>query len=165
MHLCLHQYDQPIDSTKPVLKPADFGKRIGGILLDTFALFPLFVIMAILFGDAETSEGVSLSLTGLPFVTFVALVLAYFTLMEARDGQTLGKRVAGTRVIGADGQPLALKASVVRNLVRLIDVLPILYLIGAISIALTKDNRRLGDIAASTLVVDVSPSAAPAVAA
>jgi uncharacterized RDD family membrane protein YckC len=67
-------------------------------------------------------------------------------------GATLGKLAAGIRVRTKEGQRIGLRASVIRNLMRFIDGIGV-YLVGAISIMLTKRNQRLGDLAAGTIVV------------
>jgi uncharacterized RDD family membrane protein YckC len=69
------------------------------------------------------------------------------------SGRTPGKRVAGLRVVRTGGQPVGFVASAVRNVLRLVDFLPTLYLVGTISVLASARNQRLGDIAAGTLVV------------
>ncbi len=66
-------------------------------------------------------------------------------------GQTPGKRVAQIRVIEANGQPVGWAAVCIRNLVRLIDVG--ILLIGLLVMLIDKNERRLGDLAAGTLVI------------
>jgi len=89
------------------------------------------------------------------FVPAFALVLfAYDVLWEVLgQGRTPGKRWTGLRVVRGDGSPVDLRASAVRNLLRLIDGLPLTYLPTVVSILVTKRNQRLGDLAADTVVV------------
>lgn len=68
-------------------------------------------------------------------------------------GATPGKRMLGLRVIHDDGTPVRFSASVIRNLVRTIDFLPLLYTVGLTCMLFHRDFKRLGDIAAGTLVV------------
>src|SRR5262249_57943690 len=68
-------------------------------------------------------------------------------------GRTPGKRINGLRVVRSGGQPVDLVTSVIRNLLRIVDFLPVSYLVGIVSIVVTARNQRLGDIAAGTLVV------------
>jgi uncharacterized RDD family membrane protein YckC len=81
-------------------------------------------------------------------------------------GVTPGKRMLGLRVIHDDGTPVRFSASMVRNLVRAIDFLPLFYAAGLFCMLFHRDFKRLGDIAAGTLVVygesgqDNSPRAA-----
>lgn len=77
------------------------------------------------------------------------------------SGQTVGKRIFRLRVIDERGLSLGLKQIVIRNLFRVLDILPsTFYLIGSISCLVTRHCQRIGDIAAGTLVVrEVNPSA------
>ena len=75
-------------------------------------------------------------------------------LFEVRSGgRTPGKRRVGLRVVQANGAPVGLRASAVRNVMRLIEGLPLLYFPAIVSILVTRDNQRLGDLAAGTVVV------------
>lgn len=69
------------------------------------------------------------------------------------NGQTPGKRIFHLRVIRVDGTPITLAESLVRNLVRLIDFLPLYYGVGVVTMFINAQFRRLGDLAAGTLVV------------
>ena len=69
------------------------------------------------------------------------------------NGQTPGKRVAGIRVLTTRGEPVTLVHALVRNLMRLVDILPTSYMVGAICILVTRRSQRLGDLAAGTVVV------------
>lgn len=68
-------------------------------------------------------------------------------------GRTIGKWALGLRTMDATGLPLGLYQATVRNLLRVVDFLPGLYLVGGVCALLDGQGRRLGDIAASTLVV------------
>jgi uncharacterized RDD family membrane protein YckC len=70
-------------------------------------------------------------------------------------GATPGKRSMGLRVMMDSGLPVTPAASVVRNLLRVADFMPILYAFGVTSMLLRPDFKRLGDLAAGTLVVHV----------
>jgi uncharacterized RDD family membrane protein YckC len=79
---------------------------------------------------------------------------AYFTLFEAFwSGRTPGKRMMKVRVIHQSGRSITFFESMVRNLIRVIDSLPTFYVIGVISLFVTKRHQRLGDLAAGTIVV------------
>ncbi|HEY3475334.1 MAG TPA: RDD family protein, partial [Anaerolineales bacterium] len=69
------------------------------------------------------------------------------------NGQSPGKRWVGLRVIRADGTPITLSESLIRNLARLVDFLPAAYGIGVVTMFIDRQSRRLGDLAAGTLVV------------
>ncbi len=68
-------------------------------------------------------------------------------------GVTPGKKMLGLRVIHDDGTPVRFGPSVIRNLLRAIDFLPVMYSIGLLSMLFHRDFKRLGDMAAGTLVV------------
>jgi uncharacterized RDD family membrane protein YckC len=86
---------------------------------------------------------------------FIFLVnWGYFTLFEAFwNGRTPGKRVAKIRVIQRSGRAIGLFESMARNLVRYVDQFPGIYAVGVITMFVTKQHQRLGDLAAGTLVV------------
>jgi len=89
-------------------------------------------------------------------VIFLIFLLnwGYFTLFEAFwNGRTPGKRVARIRVIQRSGRAIGLFESMARNLIRYVDQLPFFYAVGVISMFVTKQHQRLGDLAAGTLVV------------
>jgi hypothetical protein len=65
----------------------------------------------------------------------------------------LGKRALRLRVVGDQGEPLRFSQAAIRNLVRIVDFLPVGYAVGVIAIFLNVKNKRLGDFAAGTLVV------------
>jgi len=71
------------------------------------------------------------------------------------NGATPGKRALGLRVVHDDGTPVGFGASSVRNLVRAVDFFPVCYLLGMVAMLVHPDSKRLGDIAAGTLVVYV----------
>ena len=90
-----------------------------------------------------------------------AVYWLYPVLFEVlRDGQTIGKRVVGLRVIHANGTPVGWLASIVRNLLRVVDMLPVMYGFGVLAGVLDAQGRRLGDMVAGTLVIH-APRAAP----
>ena len=83
-----------------------------------------------------------------------ALLWGYYIFFEMLwNGQSPGKRWSGLRVIRADGAPITLAESMIRNLVRLIDFLPVYYGVGVVTMFVNDQSRRLGDMAAGTLVV------------
>jgi uncharacterized RDD family membrane protein YckC len=87
---------------------------------------------------------------------FVELFIAwlYFVLLEwLWNGQTIGKRLFGLRVISEDGEPARFVAVVVRNLVRIVDFLPIFYGFGLVTLIVSPRSQRLGDYAGGTFVV------------
>ncbi len=84
------------------------------------------------------------------FVTYYG----YFALFEAIwIGQTPGKRVARIRVIKETGRPINAVESIARNMLRLVDQLPVLYAVGIVTVLLNRKSKRLGDFVAGTIVV------------
>ena len=69
------------------------------------------------------------------------------------QGMTPGKRAMGIRVVHDDGTPVGWSASVVRNLLRFVDSLPLFYVVGFTSMMLNSEFRRLGDIVAAAVVI------------
>jgi uncharacterized RDD family membrane protein YckC len=91
----------------------------------------------------------------------VVVLLASFFVFAAYDvvfevfasGRTPGKRLNGLRVVRVEGSPVTFFTSAIRNVLRLVDILPGMYLVGIVTILVTRQNQRLGDVAAGTLVV------------
>ena len=82
------------------------------------------------------------------------LYYGYFALFEAIwIGQTPGKRVARIRVIKETGRPINAVESIARNMLRLVDQLPVLYAVGIVTVLLNRKSKRLGDFVAGTIVV------------
>jgi uncharacterized RDD family membrane protein YckC len=77
----------------------------------------------------------------------------YFEIKK--HGSTPGKKVMGLRVLNDDGTPVTVGASMLRNLVLCVDFFPFLYGLGLVSMLLNSRFKRLGDLAAGTLVVHV----------
>jgi uncharacterized RDD family membrane protein YckC len=88
---------------------------------------------------------------------FAIALAGYHFVFEARDGQTLGKRRYGIRVVSADGGRASVRAAALRSALRVIDSLPVLYVSGLVSMVRTGPARRqrIGDVAAGTIVVPV----------
>lgn len=83
-----------------------------------------------------------------------AIAWSYFVLLEwLWQGQTVGKRMYGLRVIRDDGAPAGFIAVLIRNLLRIVDFLPAFYGLGLLMVIVTPRSQRLGDMAAGTYVV------------
>ena len=76
-------------------------------------------------------------------------------------GRTVGKRMMGLRVVDEQGFKLRFEQVVLRNLLRIVDRLPLFYLVGGLSCILTRRNQRLGDIAAGTIVTYAAKTSVP----
>jgi len=97
----------------------------------------------------------------------LAIYFLYHLVLETvMRGRTPGKRMAGVSIISRDGSAPGVGALLTRNVFRLIDSLPLFYGIGLIAVMTTHEHRRIGDLAAGTLLVyDTPASAAPGSAA
>jgi uncharacterized RDD family membrane protein YckC len=130
------------------LRPAGLTARCYAFLIDTLiklAIFYLFEMGAVFAG------GIGLALT---LILVFGLEWFYPVVFElTRWGATPGKRSVGLRVIMDNGLPVTPAASLTRNLLRAADFLPLLYGFAVVSMLLRRDSKRLGDIAAATLVV------------
>jgi uncharacterized RDD family membrane protein YckC len=135
-------------------------KRAGGAsvqLASTSKRVIAYIIDAIVVGIAVVVAVFVLDAIGLPewiqgaagFVLFYG----YFSYMEGTTGQTIGKRAMGIRVIRTNGSPMSFDAALIRNLLRIVDSI-FFGLVGLILIMVTQRKQRLGDMGASTIVVD-----------
>jgi uncharacterized RDD family membrane protein YckC len=155
-----------MESTGEKPKSDVFGTRIVAGIIDVLLMAGLFILMSVLFGQSEsdgTGEGFSFSanLRGGPFLLYVVLFFTYYIGTEAYTGGTIGKKVMGLRVTKG-GQQADLQSVVIRNVLRIVDGLPFLYLLGFITMAVRSDRKRIGDIVAGTEVVRASEAPAPA---
>jgi uncharacterized RDD family membrane protein YckC len=83
-----------------------------------------------------------------------AMIFFYDVLFEVLGGgRTPGKRVNGLRVVRSGGRPITFSRSALRNILRLIDILPGMYAVGMIVMFISPRNQRVGDLAAGSYVV------------
>lgn len=124
--------------------------RAAAWLLDFFIRLAAVTAGALLLGFlGDTGQGIYL-------LFLFAVYWMYPVLFEVlRGGQTIGKQVIGIKVIHQNGTPVTWVASLVRNLLRTVDMLPFCYGIGLVASLLDRQGRRLGDAVAGTLVVHV----------
>jgi uncharacterized RDD family membrane protein YckC len=86
-------------------------------------------------------------------ILYFVISVGYGIVLEWRwRGQTVGKRLFGLRVIDGQGLRLQFPQVALRNLMRLIDALPVFYLVGGIAALVSRKGQRLGDLAANTVV-------------
>lgn len=99
---------------------------------------------------------------GIAFIIVFLLEWFYPVFFEVLwNGQTPGKKMLGLKVIHDDLTPISWNASILRNLLLFVDFLPVSYVFGSLSIAVSPQFKRLGDLAAGTLVVYSAPKAKP----
>jgi uncharacterized RDD family membrane protein YckC len=138
---------------------AGIGSRFLASLLDTAIVALLQIVIVVVFLltlntlDQRSEKLAAWVYAALGIVAFL-FYWGYYVFFEMLwNGQTPGKRWVGLRVIRTDGTPITLSESFIRNLARLVDFLPAAYGVGIVSMFLDKQSRRLGDLAARTLVV------------
>ncbi len=138
---------------------AGLGTRAAAAAVDAAALAVANIALIAFFvaagasgewatGWASWGTAIVVLVTGLNF-------FLYYTLFEALwDGRTPGKRVLGVRVVLDTGRPITANAAAVRNLIRIVDFLvPLGPLPGLVLVFAHPSNKRLGDLAAGTIVV------------
>jgi uncharacterized RDD family membrane protein YckC len=153
---------------------AGLGSRFLALCVDLLiqaAVFIALIVCYLLLAFAFNQAGVRLHLpraitSALPIALFSILIFilttGYFIIFEMWwDGRSPGKRALGLRVIRDAGFPIDWGASVIRNLVRIVEGALGFYALSAISVLLSKENKRLGDIAAGTIVIRDSAYVAP----
>ncbi len=147
---------------------AGIGSRFLAALVDTTLILLVDSLIAIVatiafqiaarsFSAFEDAGGWVIAVVSL---TVFVVMGGYYMVFEALwNGQSPGKRLVNLRVIRADGTPITLTESLIRNFMRLIDFFPFGYGLAFITMFIDKQSRRLGDIAAGTLVVFDRPEA------
>ena len=130
------------------------GNRGFAALVDFILAALVFAGAAFAFSSLTGALGGGGQLSGLVLLLTLSLAWSYFVLLEwLWQGQTVGKRLYGLRVIRDDGAPAGFVAVLIRNLVRIIDFLPAFYGLGLLMIIFSSRSQRLGDLAAGTYVV------------
>lgn len=171
--------DAPVrlDGTHTVLTPeyVEFNFVLAGLmsrflallvdtvlsLIITYVLFIVVLIVSLLLsagGTAVGGAGVGESLFGLgvaaQFVIWFLIDWGYMVLLETVwSGQTVGKKMMGLRVIQDTGVRVGIYQSLLRNLVRPLDKLPVFYLVGGVAALFSGTQQRIGDLLAGTIVV------------
>ncbi len=148
---------------------AGIGSRGAAVVVDTLLqIFALCVVAAGMFGLAVAEEATRILtsgagtaptvfrgiIIGLFFLALFLITSGYFIVFEiVWSGQTPGKRLLGLRVIRESGYPIRPVDAVIRNLVRMVDWLPVIYGTGVLVMLLNRRSKRLGDFASGTIVV------------
>jgi uncharacterized RDD family membrane protein YckC len=136
------------------MEPVGVGLRAVATIIDTALLLVVGYVLALFTGNT-TATGFNLS--GGPFFFWLLIAIGYYTVLEARSGQTLGKRLINLKVVKLEGAaPIDMQAAIVRNVLRLVDGF-LFYLIGAIAVWTSDKKQRLGDRVAGTIVVRSRP--------
>ncbi len=136
-------------------------ERIFAFIIDTILVGVVALILSfsgLIFGSFFSTMRRGVGAPNLTIMIFVGIIIAGFTLfyaflLEGYWGQTIGKKVVGVVVVKEDGSKCTYEASIIRNLLRIIDSFPQFYIVGLIVIAITDRRQRVGDRLANTVVV------------
>ncbi|MER3414347.1 MAG: hypothetical protein C4340_02210 [Armatimonadota bacterium] len=135
---------------------AGLGSRIWAFLFDLFVLMVYAYLLAMgttALALLSPAFGLAVLIVGILMIPF-----GYHLLFELFwNGQTPGKRVFRIRVRMWDGTPITPAAAFLRNVLRLVDILPGTYTLGLTVMFFTERSQRLGDLAAGTVVVHEAP--------
>ncbi len=152
---------------------AGIGSRATAFFLDTGVRVVLLacILLSVFFLSEGLPHLISMEalsrlsktwLLAIGILAYGVLDLGYFLIFEALwSGQTPGKRHQRLRVIKTDGQPVGWIESAIRNILRAMDMFLGVYPVGLVFMFLSKNNQRLGDHAAGTVVVMEGPASAP----
>ena len=136
------------------LTPAGFGVRVLAQLLDIMIRYGIITVIFIVLSLLGRMG------TGLALILTFLLEWFYPVFFEvSRQGRTPGKKWMGIRVVNDDGTPITFGPSLLRNLLRFVDFLPMLYLTGIITSLCNRQFKRLGDLAAGSMVIYEAPPA------
>ena len=134
------------------------ARRGIAYLLDLLLRGVILMALAVPAALANLFEGSAGWRAGLVLLVLFVLEWGYFVISEVTmRGASVGKRALGLRVVRHDGLPVRFGDSLIRNLLRAADFLPVGYAVGCLSMIVDRDFRRLGDLAAGTLVIYEAP--------
>jgi uncharacterized RDD family membrane protein YckC len=149
-----------------------FGRRVLAILVDLLVLSLLDFFINAVFGVTHVTSGSPLvppggnstgftSATDVGWVWLTVVWLVYFVGLEALFGATAGKGICRLRVTDRAGRRPALRHIVVRTVARIVDGLPVIYVIGGSVALLSPWRQRIGDHVAGTVVLPGEAITAP----
>ncbi|APR85857.1 INTEGRAL MEMBRANE PROTEIN (Rhomboid family) [Minicystis rosea] len=155
---------EPIDTTTEIETPEHvrFRYQVAGPamralawLIDALARAAIaFVIGIVAVIAGLSTDSIEQASSGVVFVVMFLLEWWYYVFFETLwSGRTPGKRALSLRVVTEGGHPLTFVSSVLRNFLRAADFLPFLYAIGLVVMGRDRRFRRLGDLAAGTIVI------------
>src|SRR5437868_10159867 len=152
---------------------ASIGNRFIACAIDHTIQITALIVLVIVFAIISDVSDLGNQFSSMPkwvkalLYVFVFVVWdGYFVLFEwLWRGQTPGKRWLKLRVIREDGRPISFFEAMIRNLLRVVDIIfPPFYSIGLISVFATNRDQRVGDLVAGTVVVREREAEAPAFA-
>lgn len=136
--------------------------RLVALILDTIFVSLVTLVATNVYGVTEVTWGSPNPASGtafygtqssIPWIWTTAIWIGYYFVCEALFSATPGKALNGLRVVSVDGTRLTLRSVFLRNLLRIVDALPIMYLLGGILVLTAAQSQRLGDRIARTTVV------------
>jgi len=143
---------------------AGVGSRGAAVAIDL--VIKTLALLGLALAVDQSTGGASFALRlAVVIVAAFLLVFGYDIAFEAFNrGRTPGKMFLRLRVVREEGQPIGFLASTIRTLLRIVDFLPAGYLVGIVSILVTRRAQRLGDLAAGTIVLQEGQAEAVPVA-
>ncbi len=134
---------------------AGLGTRFLALAIDSLIQIAVLAgLLYSLFALASYTSWYADWYVALVIILAAVVLFGYFMVFELLlKGRTPGKAALKLRVVRMDGRAADLSGIVLRNLIRLIDFLPVLYTVGVITMFVNKDSRRLGDLAGGTVVI------------
>lgn len=124
--------------------------RIFAFLADLSIFCLIGILLGFFFG--EPIEGIGFELTGIPALAMMLIGFFLWPISEGIWGQTLGKRMLNIKVVTDHHEPIDITASITRNILGFIDYI---FLLGILIASSNKMNKRIGDMAANTLVIQM----------
>ena len=156
---------EPLDTTVEIETPehvrfryhvAGPAKRGLAYMIDFVIRATVVLVIAIVAQVAGLAAGAAMEHASMGLLLLVVFVVewAYYLVFETVwSGRTPGKRALSLRVVTEGGHPLRFADSLLRNLLRAADLLPFAYAIGLVVMGRDPRFRRLGDLAAGTIVI------------
>jgi uncharacterized RDD family membrane protein YckC len=130
---------------------ATMGSRIISGFIDILGMIALMFGVGLMFDQVNTDNGgLNVTLEGTSSLVFFALWFVAFPLAEGYTGQTLGKKLVGTRVWDKNDKKPTVLQSILRHL---LDVIDYCVIFGILVASLTKKRQRIGDLVANTIVI------------
>jgi uncharacterized RDD family membrane protein YckC len=137
---------------------AGLGSRTVAALIDGLIQVGMMIVVAVVMLisgiNFEELDWLGSTVIAAGIAILFVIWFGYHIFFEmVMNGQTPGKKVVKLRVVRETGEPVTFFESFLRNLLRVVDMLPSLYLVGAVFLIFTKQYKRIGDFAANTIVV------------
>lgn len=157
----------------PTVVVASMTDRFTAAVIDLVLIGVIFAVLGLPTGrqtlTSTTDPGIHVTTFGewlsnptlalLADPLWLLLLLAYYFVLEACFGRTIGKRLLSLRVVQVGGGRPSISAIAIRTVGRIIDVLPALYVLGMIVMATGSERQRIGDrLAHTTVATSLQPS-------